>query len=114
MNDNTSAIELFFEKLSDHTEEVLFGFQPNENKLIYLNKSFETVWERTREDIGSNLSLIISTIHPGDIEHIVNAFQSIQKDKGKQKLEFRIQLPDLSQKWIRLSSYLVEMDTSDT
>src|SRR4051794_26264142 len=114
MNDNSSTIEVFFEKLSDLTEEVFFGFQLKENKLIYLNKSFENVWNRTREDIGSNLSLLISTIHPEDKGHVVNAFQSIQNGKRKQKLEFRIQLPDLSEKWIRLSSYLVEIGTIDT
>src|ERR1700712_3942398 len=101
MNDSLSTIELFFEKLSDNTEEVLFGFQPTENKLIYLNKSFEDVWKRTREDIGSNLSLLVSTIHPDDQEHVADAFQSIQKEKRKQGLEFRIQLPDQSLKWIR-------------
>lgn len=90
----------------DLTDEVLFAFQFQINRLIYLNSAFEKVWDMDRSAVGSNLSLLLNTVHIDDRKHLEKGFIAIKKDKQKQSLEFRIVLPDKKQKWIRLKAYV--------
>jgi len=115
MNDaNNFTADFLFEKLSERSDELFFAFQPSNNLLLYVNDAFEHIWKRKRKDIGSDLSWLAETIHPDDRLHVSTAFRSIQKDKQKKKLEFRIQLPDIGQKWLRLNAFLIDKEGADT
>lgn len=88
------------------TDEVLFAVQLDIKKIIYLNEAFEKVWQLPRNSIGRNLTSLFDTVHEEDKQHILAAFIAIKNEKKKQSVEFRIVLPDKTQKWIKLNAYV--------
>jgi two-component system sensor histidine kinase VicK len=98
----------------DLTDEVLFAFHLQINKVLYLNAAFEKVWNVSREFIGSNLSLLFDTVHPDDRVLVEDSFTNIKSDRQNQQLEFRILLPpEQQQKWIRLKAYASEKSNKE-
>lgn len=107
MNDTTPFPFGFpLHELPDLTDEVLFAFHLQIKKMIYLNRAFEKVWAMPRTVIGGDLTLLFNTVHYDDKAQIEEAFAAIQKDRQKQNVEFRIVLPDKSEKWIHLNAYI--------
>lgn len=101
-------------ELPELTDEVLFAFHLQIDKVLYLNAAFEKVWNVSREFIGCNLSLLFDTIHPDDRELVKDSFTKIKSDRQNQKLEFRILLPpEQQQKWIRLKAYASEKSNKE-
>jgi two-component system, OmpR family, sensor histidine kinase VicK len=103
--------------LSEHsnlTDEVIFAFQPYENKLLFLSAAFEKVWNMPREAVDSDLSLLINTVHPDDRFFTINALTAIQRTKQKQRLELRLLLADQQEKWIAVNAYSTRYNNVDT
>ena len=97
----------------DLTEEVLFAFHFQINKLIYVNAAFERVWNIPRTDVISGMFPLIKTVHDDDKSLVIQALATIRENKRPQKLEFRIELPDKSVKWIKLNAYVSEKGNSE-
>src|SRR3954463_6149555 len=86
------------------TDDVIFAFQPQGNKLLYLSAAFERIWNMPREAVDSDLLALLNTIHPEDRTLIDNATTTIQQTKHIQKLELRLLLADQQQKWISVDA----------
>ena len=115
MNEITPlSSDVLLQQLSDLSDEVFFAFQPQENRLLYLNAAFEKVWNMPREAAGTNLSVINKSIHPDDRIIIANAIVAIKTSKQKQQLEFRIVTGDKQFKWINVNAFLFQQDKVDT
>jgi PAS domain S-box-containing protein len=95
------------------TEEVLFAFHLQINKLVYLNPAFEKVWNIPRTDISSDLSLLFDTLHPKDRVHVKEYLTSLKRDKKKQNLEFRIVLAGGRQKWVKVNAYFSKKSNNE-
>src|SRR3954464_1749793 len=97
---------LLLREHSKLTDDVIFAFQPQENKLLYLSAAFERTWNMPREGVNSDLQAILNTIHPEDRTLIDNAITTIQLTKHIEKLELRLLLADEQQKWISINANL--------
>jgi len=109
-------IDVFF-LLNEHsnlTDDVIFAFQPQENKLLFLSAAFEKVWNMPREAVNADLSLLINTVHPDDRLFAIDAITAIQKTRQKQRLELRLLLANEQQKWISVNAYLAPYNGVDT
>ncbi len=91
---------------SNLTDDVIFAFQPKDNKLLYLSAAFERVWNMPREAVDSDLSLLLNTLHPNDRLFAENAFEVILQTNQKQRLELRLLLANEEQKWISLHAHV--------
>jgi two-component system sensor histidine kinase VicK len=114
MNDITPLDDSFL--LREHsklTDDVIFAFQPQENKLLFLSAAFERVWNMPREAVDSDFLAVLHRIHPEDRTLIDNAFISIQQTKQIQKLEVRLLLADQQEKWISINARLSEYNGVD-
>ena len=100
-------------ELPDLTEEVLFAYHLQIQKLIYLNVAFEKVWNLPRTHIISDLFLLVNSVHQDDRTLVTEAFTALHRNKQKQTVEFRIQPPDEQQKWIKLNAYVSQKGNSE-
>ncbi|TKK66942.1 PAS domain-containing sensor histidine kinase [Ilyomonas limi] len=107
-------VSLLLGEHSNLTDDVIFAFQPQENKLLFLSAAFEKVWNMPREAVDSDLSLLINTVHPDDRLFIINAFTAIQQTKQKQRIEVRLMLTDQQEKWIGVNAYLTQYNGINT
>ncbi len=115
MNEITPLDDSFL--LREHsklTDDVIFAFQPQENKLLFLSAAFEKVWDMPREAVDSDWLAVLKTIHPEDRTLFNNALITIQQTKQIQKLEVRLQLADQQQKWISINANLSQYNGVDT
>lgn len=112
---DTPSFDMSFllEEHSNLTDDVIFAFQPQENKLLFLSAAFEKVWNMPREVVDSDLSLLIDTVHPDDRLMVNNAFTTVQNSKQKQRLELRLLLANEQQKWINVNAYLSQRNGID-
>src|SRR4051812_26249165 len=115
MNETTPLDDSFL--LKEHsklTDDVIFAFEPQGNKLLYLNAAFEKVWNMPREAIDSDFLNVLNTIHPEDRKLVDNAFITIQQTKQIQRLEVRLLLADQQQRWISVNANLSQYNNVDT
>lgn len=108
--DSSSGNFNFLQALADRTEQVVFAFDIDVQSFIYINPSFEEVWQKTRESVYANPASLLETIHHKDKEYVIEAYQKILESGEKKEVEFRVELPDNSLRWLYLTSYLVEQD----
>lgn len=115
MNETTPLNDDFLlREHSNLTDDVIFAFQAQENKLLYLSAAFEKVWNMPREAVDSDFSAILDTIHPEDRTLVDNALAMIQQTKRIQNLELRLLLNDQQQKWISVNANLSQYNGIDT
>ena len=106
----------FLEDLAERTSQVVFAYNVNSNRFIYLNPSFEEVWNKTRESAYANPASLLETIHPKDREYVIEAYQKITEETReveKKDLEFRIILPDKKVRWLCLTPLLLAKETDN-
>ena len=109
-----SDILFLLNELSNLTDDVIFAFQLQGNKLLFLNAAFQRIWNMPREAVDSNLSLLLATIHPDDRLFAEKAFVAVQQTRQKQRLELRLLLANEEQKWIVVNAYLSQYNGIDT
>lgn len=112
MNKESSINNLkFFEELAERTSQAVFAYDMDARQFVYLNPSFEQVWNKTRESTYRNPSSLLETIHPNDKEYLFEAYQKLSKGMNEaenKEIEFRIHLPDKSYRWVSLTPLLIE------
>ena len=110
---DTQSSELFL--LQAHaglTDDTIFAYHIRNNKFLYLNTAFETMWQMGREAVLTDASLLIETVPEEDRVLVANTLLSINKNR-KQKIELRIQLPGGAEKWIQVKASLTQQDGDD-
>lgn len=113
MKESSSDKLNFFEKLAERTSQVVFAFDMDREQFVFLNPSFELVWNKTRESTFTNPASLLETVHPKDREYVLGAYQNFSSGTGeveKKDIEFRIKLPGDSIRWISLTPLLMEQE----
>jgi two-component system, OmpR family, sensor histidine kinase VicK len=96
-----------FKKLINKTGKVLFSFDADASRLTFLSHSFSQIWRRPPESVIANPELILQTIHPDDRDYLVTEYEELLSGVLKERIEFRIKLPDNSARWLQLSPQLI-------
>jgi len=104
---------LLLREHSKLTDDVIFAFQPQGNKLLFLSAAFERIWNMPREAVDSDFLAVLNTIHPEDRTLVDNAITTIQQTKHIQKLELRLLLADQQIKWISVDANLSQYNGAD-
>ncbi|WP_293309985.1 PAS domain-containing sensor histidine kinase [Pedobacter sp. UBA5917] len=98
--------ELFC-KLGDLSVDGYFIFEPEQQKFLYLNKSFGEIWELTTDEILADPKMLEKQIHPEDLAHTASCYEECLEDRAEKKYEFRLLFPE-REKYVRAIIYAIE------
>ncbi len=98
------------DSLFNLSDDILFAFQLQEKKVLFINSAFEKVWEIPQESMTSDYLQLFLTIHPDDRYLVNRAIIAIKSNKEVLSVEFRITVSKQRQKWIRVKAYLNSSD----
>jgi two-component system sensor histidine kinase VicK len=104
----------FLKDLAERTSQVVFAYDIDARLVVYLNPSFEQVWNRTRESIYANPSILLETVHPKDKKYVIEVFQKLIQEPGEieeKELEFSVLLPDKKERWLSVTPMLIKQET---
>ena len=104
----SQQIAAIVEQVAVQFSQVYFVYHITQQRLEYLNPSFENLWEASPELFQENPAALLSYVHPEDMAFLKDQFQKLLRDKEREKVEFRIMMPDQREKWVCLSAHLFE------
>ncbi|MEM8831240.1 MAG: chemotaxis protein CheB [Cyanobacteria bacterium P01_G01_bin.19] len=94
------------ESIFSSLEDAVGSFDLPDNKLGYLNDSFEKIYGRTKTEFFTNSNLWLEVIHPEDRSMVEKAHLPTKQQESID-LEYRILHPDGSIRWVRDRSKVV-------
>ena len=97
------AVEETEQKLSlftEKTDDILFMFTGDWSELLFVNSAYEEISGAALPELRDDPGAFVEYIHPADREEVLNAMNQLS-DGTEQKLEFRVQRPDGTQRWVR-------------
>jgi len=88
-----------FAGTSKDCKEVIWFLEAETENTLYVSPSYETIWGRSREDLGTDAHDWLDAVVPEDREY---AIQFVGQDFPGDRVEttYRIQRPDSSIRWI--------------
>jgi two-component system, OmpR family, sensor histidine kinase VicK len=92
------------------TSKVLFSYNIDAASITFLNNAFSIVWKRTRESAINDPGMLFETIHPDDRMYVAKEYKELLNGIIKDALEFRILLPDKTQRWVAVHPHLFSDD----
>ncbi len=101
------------QRLAEHANYVVFAYSLANRQFVYLNPFFEEVWQQTRDRVMSDPAMLLETVHLEDRAYVSHTFQTLANGANgatEKEIEFQIQLPDQSKRWICLSVFSFEED----
>lgn len=105
-----AAQESIFRQLTESIKEVFYMRDTKTWHTIYASPTFETVWERSLEELYADPQLVFASIHPDDREKVRTAQKKLQEDGAEYSETYRIIRPDGSLRWIKAQAYPVRDD----
>lgn len=96
--------ELRFRQMADNISEVFYLTDPIENKVLYISKAFEEVWGIPVEVLYNHMPEFVATIDDEYKEHVIDMLQR-QANGEHTDIEYKINRPDGTQRWIRDRAY---------
>lgn len=94
-------------QLTDRIGQVVFAFDLKKKTFLYLNSSFETMWNRGKEAILKNPLLLLDTLHPEEKQFMKKSFQELLSGQSIKDVEFRILWPDKTERSLCLSPFVL-------
>ncbi|MFB6347418.1 MAG: PAS domain-containing protein [bacterium] len=100
-----------FQELANHLEQVFWIVDVDYSSYEYLSPYFEELWGRPRDNFRSLPEDFLDTVHPEDRDRVR---EKLQQQKGQEyTLEYRIQQPDGTVRWIRDRAFPIRDETGD-
>jgi two-component system sensor histidine kinase VicK len=109
MPENYSAALLF--ALAEHDERICFAFDLTSNCFVYANPAFESFFQVPGNT--ATTGLLLEMVHPEDLDYLKESFTGLQPGEFKNKIEFRMCLPDKKEYALRLSLFLDKGQNSE-
>jgi PAS domain S-box-containing protein len=90
----------------NHIEQVVWVQDLSTDSIIYVSPAFESLWERSSEDLYTKPTILIESVHPEDRVQVLASKPS--KDSGPINLTYRILHPDGKFRWIYARSFIIQ------
>lgn len=94
-------------QITTNLEDVVYEYDPKDDRFLYVSPSYETIWERPLEDIYREAVRLPESIHPDDLPAFIQAMEREQQEKEFLDMQYRILTPDGKVKWIWSRNYPV-------
>lgn len=102
-------LEIFdrFQDIAAQIREVFWVRDPESGRFTYISPPFQGLWEQSGESVMDNPSAIFDHVHLDDLEDARRLFaDALERESSG---EFRLSLPRGVEKWVRVTSYPVEL-----
>lgn len=98
--------ELQFRELASHLHQALWVLDVKGDKILYVSPGYERIWGRSCQSLMDNPTSFMEGIHPLDQEMMLRERASMY-ETGQIDVEFRVQRPDGSVRWVWFRGYAV-------
>ena len=89
-----------FQEVTDNINEAFWLFDWQEQKVIYASPAYEKIWGISIESLYKRYDEWTKSIHPEDLNYVLESFGEILKSKAGLPREYRIVRPDGKVRWI--------------
>ncbi|MCI0536898.1 MAG: PAS domain-containing protein [Verrucomicrobiales bacterium] len=93
--------ELKFRQFAENIREVFWMTTPNMDEIIYVSPAYQRVWGRSTESLYERPLGWVEAILPEDRSVVLKACQELAGTRPNFDIEYRIQRPDGTIRWIR-------------
>ncbi|QNN41005.1 PAS domain-containing sensor histidine kinase [Pedobacter roseus] len=93
--------------LGDLSADGYFIFEPQQQKFLYLNKSFGDIWELETDQIFDHSQILLKQVHPEDLAHVISCYEECLEDGKEKKYEFRLLFAG-REKYVRIIVFAVQ------
>jgi signal transduction histidine kinase len=93
--------------LGDLSADGYFIFEPQQQKFLYLNKSFGDIWELETDRIFDHSQILLKQVHPEDLAHVISCYEECLEDGKEKKYEFRLLFAG-REKYVRIIVFAVQ------
>jgi len=93
--------------LGDLSADGYFIFEPQQQKFLYLNKSFGDIWELETDQIYDHSQILLKQVHPEDLAHVISCYEECLEDGKEKKYEFRLLFAG-REKYVRIIVFAVQ------
>ena len=102
-----SANEARLRELTETIGEVFWVFDLEQDRLTYVSRAFEAIWERPVAAVYDDLNAWLESIHPADRERMSHRRLELSAGSGREMIEYRILTPNGASKWIADRRFLI-------
>ncbi len=96
-----------FRQLTENIADVFWIVDPIAQQLLYISPAYEKLWARTLPQPQESLYAWLDDVHPQDRERVHSAFE-VLLNFGNYEEEYRLQLADGSERWLRDRGFAVQ------
>ncbi|MFC1488735.1 PAS domain S-box protein [Thermodesulfobacteriota bacterium] len=102
---NLRESEERFREVAANINEIIWLFDWNKQKVIYVSPAYERIWGRSIENLYKKYDEWAESIHPDDVNYARESFQKVLESGAGLVREYRIVQPDGSVRWISDNSF---------
>ncbi len=96
-----------FQLLTETIQDVFWINDVQTQRVIYNSPNFEAIWELPIAAIADDVTALLTRVHPDDRAAFIQYLEVLFTNPQPSELEFRIQLPSGSTKWLSQRSFPV-------
>ena len=89
-----------FRQMAENIADVFWIFDPQDRQLLYVSPAYEKIWGRTAARLYENFFAWMESVHVDDRERVRAAFEGLLLFQSYEQ-EYRLVMPDGTQRWIR-------------
>ncbi|MBP0001298.1 MAG: PAS domain S-box protein [Cyanobacteria bacterium SID2] len=104
--------ELKFRQMAENIQNVFWLFSPQAEELLYVSPAYETIWQRSIEDLYADPYTWLATVYPDDRDRV---FQTMKRTQAGEfsRYEYRIQRPSGEIRWIATRTFPIDDDRGE-
>lgn len=112
--ENLKEIDERFRELTENLDEIFWMTSIDGEQIIYVSPAYENIFCRSLGEFGQNPKAWMDYILPEDRPTVEKAFTKSNLVRGNFNVEYRIQRPDGSIRWIKDKGFPVKNDLGET
>ena len=101
-----------FRQLAENIQAVFWMTDNQSQQVLYVSNAYETIWQRSCENLYHNYSDWLDAIHPEDRQRVEIEFVE-QLRTGQYDKKYRIIRPDSSIRWIRDRAFPIKNELGE-
>lgn len=96
-------------RLAETIPDVFWVFDAVEQKVLYVNPAYETIWGRPSRELFTDSKAWLASVHPDDYERARKLLElrAPWPEEGKCEVTYRIRRPDGQERWIHARAFVI-------
>jgi PAS domain S-box-containing protein len=100
-----------FRQIAENIDQILFIRSGDDQKMLYINPSYESMWGRSRTNLYENPNSFVEIMHPDDTESVRQQLGSKRYlEEGLADFEYRIIPSKQHIHWVRARTFPIKDD----